>query len=251
MSDEPASRRQAAPQVNVRARHSSGIGKWAAGAAVAALLLGGGYYAWSQYGKNPSAAEVADNSGVFSAPAYDEAVGKAAPIEEATGNAARAQPAAVGGVTADRTYAAKEKTAAAPKRTTKTEIAAAEIPAETIGVSNTAVTSQSDELVVNAPHRPVWRSTPSAERLSSYYPTFALDRGREGEASLTCTVGQKGILACERVSESPTRAGFGAAALRVAHAFRHAERRVDGSSAVGTQVNLRVLFRMAEDERRG
>jgi TonB family protein len=248
MSDEPNSRRPAAPQVNVRrTRHSNGIGKWAAGAAVAALLFGGGYYAWSQYGKTPATTEVADNS-AFSAPTYDDAAGRAAPIDEA---AAPVAPATV-----EQAYTAPattEKAAAAPKRAAKAKIAANEIPAETIGVSNTDVApaTQSDELVVNAPRKPVWRYTPRADRLAEYYPASALDRGREGEASLHCMVGQKGILSCETVSEYPARAGFGRAAVQVARSFRHADQRADGSSAVGTPVNLRVLFRMAEGERRG
>ena len=59
---------------------------------------------------------------------------------------------------------------------------------------------------------------------------------------------ENGALDCARVSETSTR--FGAAAMRVAHMFRHSQQRADGSSAIGTPVNLLVVFRM-DDTRRG
>jgi TonB family protein len=104
-------------------------------------------------------------------------------------------------------------------------------------------------VIVNA-RRPIWRYAPRAERLAEYYPASALDRGREGEASLHCIIGEKGALDCERVSEYPERAGFGLAALKVARTLRHAEQRADGRSAIGTPIDLRVVFRMPEGERR-
>ena len=66
-----------------------------------------------------------------------------------------------------------------------------------------------------------------------------------------CTVQERGALDCVKTSEMPANAGFGTAALRVARLFRHAPVRADGSSAIGSPVNLRVVFRMAENERRG
>jgi TonB family protein len=103
-----------------------------------------------------------------------------------------------------------------------------------------------DDIVVRAPRRPIWVRTPSPRRLSALYPERALDRGREGEARLHCIIGTGGTLDCERVSETP---GFGSAAVRVAHTFRHAETLADGSSAIGTPVNLRVIFRIDDDPR--
>ncbi|MEJ0023929.1 MAG: TonB family protein [Alphaproteobacteria bacterium] len=105
-------------------------------------------------------------------------------------------------------------------------------------------------MVVNPLHRPVWRYTPRPDRLAEYYPEDALERGREGEASLHCIIQKKGALNCEPVSESPARAGFGTAALRVSRTLRHADQLANGKDAIGTPINLHVVFRMAEGERR-
>ena len=90
---------------------------------------------------------------------------------------------------------------------------------------------------------------PSERHLSALYPQRALERGREGEASLHCTVQDSGALDCVRVEETP--GGFGNAALRVARTLRHAPQLADGSDAAGSPVNLRVVFRIADDQRRG
>ena len=74
---------------------------------------------------------------------------------------------------------------------------------------------------------------------------------REGEASLHCTVLSNGALDCAPVSEYPARSGFGGAALRVAHMYRHAQTLKDGRDAVGSPVNLRVVFRVDDNTRRG
>ncbi|UPT63863.1 MAG: energy transducer TonB [Hyphomonadaceae bacterium JAD_PAG50586_4] len=100
---------------------------------------------------------------------------------------------------------------------------------------------------MTAPHRPIWARTPNERRLSALYPERALARGREGEARLTCIVQDGGALDCDRVSETP--GGFGAAAVRVARTFRHAPQLADGSNAIGTPVNLRVVFRIDDDPR--
>jgi TonB family protein len=217
--------------------------KWAAGAAAAAVLLGGGYYAWKTYAPAPAVSEVAaDNTTSFDtalsgAPEYSEARG---------GDAAVKSDLATAGAADD----AKASDAKAQKA--KPRVAAAVIPEQTIGVSRAgARANQTDDLVVTGTRRPVWRSTPSAERLSSCYPSSALERGREGEASLQCTVKERGLLSCVSVSETPARQGFGRAAIQVAHTFRHAPKRADGRDALGTPVNLRVLFRMADSDRRG
>jgi len=88
---------------------------------------------------------------------------------------------------------------------------------------------------------------PSARRLAAYYPARLLERRREGEARLHCTVLAGGALDCARVDETP---GFGDAALRVARSLRHAPQLADGSDATGAAVNLRVIFRLSEEDRR-
>jgi TonB family protein len=250
MSDEPAPRQQGTRNSkDLRARPSNKTGILVAGAAAAAILLGGGYYAWKNSTPSPAASEVTDNTAIdnpvtdgaplTASPAYSDPSGKGAPSKSSLTTASASDGAAA-------TESAKPKA--------KARVAAAEIPTETIGVSRAgarANQNQTDELVVTGTRGPVWSHKPTAERLSEFYPSYALDRGREGEASLRCTVGERGILSCVSVSETPARAGFGRAAIQVARTFRHAEKRADGREAVGTPVNLRVLFRMADGERRG
>lgn len=244
MSDEPRTQGSRTSEIR-RVSHSNNTGmKWVAGAAAAAVLLGGGYYAWKNSTPNTAPSEIADNTATFASPAASEDVSPSAPNDLAL-NDAQVEKGATASATTETQIAT-----AAPAKQAKARVAAP-IPEETIGVSRGATNvSQTDELVVSPSRRPVWRYTPTAERLSEYYPANALDRGREGEASLRCTVGEKGVLDCVRISETPEKSGFGAAALRVAHTFRHAPQRWDGRDAVGTPLNLRVLFRMADSERR-
>lgn len=246
MSEEPAPRLQGTrTSKNLRGSSSNKTGILVAGAAAAAILLGGGYYAWKNSTPGPATSEVTDNTATFPAPTE---------FNEANANGqglATAGP--LDGQSSTESLRASNSQATEPaKPKAKARVAAAEIPTETIGVSRVgagANQSQTDELVVTGSRGPVWSRKPTAERLSEFYPAYALDRGREGEASLHCTVGERGILSCVSVSETPARAGFGRAAIQVARTFRHAEKRADGREAVGTPVNLRVLFRM--DDRRG
>jgi len=206
--------------------------KWLIGAAAAVVLAGGGYYAYQNYGP------AQDNSQL----AYTDTYGDDAVNDPS----ARADSAA----TADESVASSASTNTTPRARRTTAPAASDIPTETIGISSTdEPTTDSDEIVVTGAQRPVWANTPSQRRLSALYPPRALERGREGEASLSCMVEAGGRLDCTRVSE--TAGGFGSAALRVANTLRHAPQRADGSDATGTPVNLRVVFRMADEERRG
>lgn len=233
----------------IRPKHEDkggGAGKWLAGAAIAAVLLGGGYYAWSTYSDSPTT-QSAQNEAFDTDYQYDP--DRAAPIDSAENDSdSIASPD-------ESVTAAPASADSAPARTTRR---AAATPAravaaeETIGVSTaSADVFDEDEIVITGARRPIWESTPSARRLSALYPQRALDRGREGEASLQCTVQENGRLDCVPVSETPARAGFGTAAVRVARTFRHAPQLADGSDATGSAVNLRVVFRMAdEDDRR-
>lgn len=224
----------------VRASKGGGAGKWLMSGVAAVVLLGGGYLAYQNYAPSQSQSEIAYNDTY----ADDNAM-RAGPLpadENLTADAASDESVAP--------PAAEPRAASGRRSTARTQAAA--VPEETIGIAPVTLASvANDDIVVRGAQRPVWASTPSARRLSTYYPQSALDRGREGEASLQCMVGDRGRLDCTPVSETPARAGFGRAAVRVAHTFRHAEQRADGSSAVGTPVNLRVVFRMPEDERRG
>jgi TonB family protein len=206
----------------IRAHKAEGGGamKWIAGAAVVALLAGGGYYLMSKPSSAPqqqaAMSDTFDNSATTQSPAAETA---SAPSESSSNSA--------------------------PRRV------ASNAPTEEVVGVTTASTSagDSEDIIVPASRRPVWAQRPNARRLSESYPYRALERGQEGEASVSCTVGQSGAMSCVKVSEQPANAGFGAAAVHVAQMYRHAAYRADGAPAVGTPVNLRVLFRQGEDGR--
>ena len=214
-------------------KDGGGMAKWLLGGAVAVLLLGGGYFALKA--ANPDPAEVAHND-----PQSAEPVGTGALYADEASN-----------IAADESDAAPAEARAAPRNRAETipEVTIGVTPAHAVASGGEAEGQDSDEIVVTAPHTPIWSRTPSARRLSSMYPERALERGREGEARLHCVVQAGGALDCERMSETPG-GGFGVAALRVARGFRHAPTLADGADAVGSSVRLRVVFRMEEPPRR-
>ncbi len=230
----------------IHAKPKGGGMKWLLGAAVAAVLVGGGYYAWTHRAPDQPATDIAQNepapadfssdtTNVAPESAANETPTPAAPDESAP-LAAPAETQAPAPQHAHRR--------ATPVRT------AAVVPEETIGVTPvSATTTDSEEVIIHGARRPVWVRTPSARRLAEYYPDRALERGREGEASVHCTIQDNGALDCVPISETPAHSGFGTAALRVARTFRHAPQLADGSSAAGSPVNLHVVFRMADDRR--
>lgn len=225
-------------------KRQGGGGNWIVGALAAAVLAGGGYWAYSTYGAPPQ------QESQF---AYDDESYVDDPLRDTTTSE---DTITAESASSDEVPAATPA-AAEPRRTTTPRRSAAStrpqpVPEATIGITpinaTTEDVAQTDELVVTAPQRPIWRRTPTARRLSALYPERALERGREGEARLACVVQEEGVLDCERISETP--GGFGSAALRVARTFRHAAVLPDGTDAVGSPVNLRVVFRLAEEERR-
>ncbi|MGE0531531.1 MAG: hypothetical protein AB7G40_04020 [Hyphomonadaceae bacterium] len=224
----------------IRASKGGGGGKLLLGVVAAAILLGGGYYAWSNYAPQ-NGAQTGYNESYATDP-YDDPL-RAGPLGSSEADDASEEQLAA---------TASSESAPAPPR--RSQARAEPIPEATIGVTPANVTeedmaaAESSDLVVTAPIRPIWARTPSERRLASYYPARALERGREGEARLACTVMEGGSLACDKLSETP--GGFGNAALRVSRSLRHAAVRSDGSDATGTPVNLRVVFRIDEENRR-
>lgn len=233
-------------------RHDTGnaAGKWLVGAAAAAVLLGGGYYAvknWPQ-GQNTEVASV-DPAYDPNSPSY---LGSTSPGATSSTDSS----STVTSAGADDPAASSTSTSTSSSKSTttrRTTTASNDVPETVIGVTPASVTTDdsNNEVVVTANRRPIWASTPSARRLTALYPTRALERGKEGEASVHCMVQQNGSLDCERASEYPANSGFGTAALRVASRFKHAPTRWDGSTAAGTPVNLRVVFRIEEEKGRG
>lgn len=223
--------------------HGGGARKWIIGAAAAALLVGGGIWAWNARPQQDQ--QVADA-------AYDQSEGstdavRAAAIPQETAPAASTASVDAAPPAATSSTRAATRTRRASTERTRTA-AYYNTPAEaTIGVTPASYASDSDDIIVPGARRPVWTATPSARRLTRLYPDSALQRGREGDAQLACTVQQTGRLACNTVSA--TRGGFGPAAQRVAASFRHATALPNGRDMVGTPVNLHVAFRLEENER--
>lgn len=216
-------------------KNSGGGAKWLLAAAAAAILLGGGYLAWTNYGPRQGAVQEASGDSYYTAPAPAGPLAPSTPLPESA--------------TTDESAASSistEARASAPARRATPRTAV--VPEATIGVTPTGATEDSDEIVVTAPPRPIWARTPSARQLSALYPERALQRGREGEAYLHCTVQNNGALDCAPVEATP--GGFGNAALRVARTYRHASTLANGGDATGTPVNLRVVFRMEDEARR-
>jgi TonB family protein len=228
----------------IHASKGGGAGKWLLGAVAAVVVAGGAYAAWKTFSPSQNEnSEIAYN---------DEQYGEDDPL--------RAGPLeSDDGLTADSASTndsvaspAPDEPRATPRRRTAAA-RPAEAAEETIGITPVNATTEYDDesesVVVTGSRRPVWSRTPNARYLTALYPERARMRGREGEASLHCTVIENGALDCVRVEE--TSSTFGAAAMRVAGALRHAPQRADGSEAAGTPVNLRVVFRLEDEQRRG
>lgn len=222
-------------------KQGGGGGKWLLGAVAVAVIAGGGYYAYTTLAPAPAPSEFAAVDGTYADdPLY---ASPAEPGDDIAAESASADAAPDAAAPARSTTSRRAATAPAPAR-------AETVPEATIGVTPVSLSTseQGEDIVVTAPARPVWASVPSERRLSHMYPDRALQQGLEGEASLHCMVQEGGALDCTRVSES--RSGFGNAALRVSRSLRHAAQTADGRDAIGTPVNLRVVFRM-DDDRRG
>lgn len=228
------------------ATEDGGRVKWLLGAAAAVVLLAGGYFAWQNVSAGSNNAQTAYNDAYSAEPETTAQPLRDRTIEPEAEIGAEDTPA---DESAALPTSAASRAAPQTRRARPTPTAEEPIPEETIGVASVAEITTEDDIVVMAPRRPVWVQAPSARRLSALYPERALVRGREGEARLSCTVLAGGALDCTRVEETPG-GGFGSAALRVARAYRHAPQRADGVDAAGTPLNLRVVFRIAEEDRR-
>jgi TonB family protein len=216
--------------------------KWMVGAAAVAVLVGGGFAVWKNTSRGDARTEIAaadlqTPGGQLAAPQASAPMAAAGPLA---------------GTEATVTPEVQPDSASAPSKPvrSRTKARTEAVPTAVLGVTPVSTTTEENEIVITRDRGPVWAKTPTSRRLSAMYPERALERGREGEASIRCMVQASGALDCTRVSEFPARSGFGNAALRIARTYRHAPQRWDGRDAVGTPVNLRVVFRLEDDGRR-
>lgn len=193
-----------------------------AGVAISAVLWGGLYCGWTSWTALQSGFVAA------SAPPPSAAFADQNVAQESVGAPSLTPSAKPASLTFSRRIHAREAARIRPAR---------------------AMLSDDNALVVHAARRLVWARRPSASSLAEAYPTRALEAGREGQASVRCTIRNSGALNCMPLSETPTHAGFGEAALQVARMFRQAPRRAD-EGADGSTLDLRVVFRIEGDGRR-
>ena len=238
MSEDP---HHGASEIRASKGSGGGGGKWLLGALAAVVLVGGGYTAYRTMTPAQNDDQYAINN------EYDDADPlRASPLGEPSSSTSIDDDGAI----ADT--ASSDAAPAPSQRARQRQYAEADaVPETTIGITPINATSdetvdESESVIVTQPRGPVWSRVPTARRLSALYPARALEREREGEARLACIVQNSGRLACENVEQTP---GFGGAALRVANTLEHSPYRADGSSAIGTLVNLRVVFRMEDGDR--
>jgi protein TonB len=92
---------------------------------------------------------------------------------------------------------------------------------------------------------PTWVSRPSAAEMARFYPARAIDENLAGQAVLSCPVTAAGrLIGCRIVSETPTGAGFGEAAVKLSAFFKMNPRTEDDQPVDGGTIQIPILFRL-------
>ena len=93
---------------------------------------------------------------------------------------------------------------------------------------------------------PDWLRKPTGDDVAQYYPPRAMDLGKEGKATIKCTVSAKGTVEnCSVLSEEPDGLGFGGAALRMSKLFKMKPKTSDGQAVEGAEVTIPIAFKLA------
>jgi len=94
---------------------------------------------------------------------------------------------------------------------------------------------------------PDWKSRPSAEDVSLFFPPLATLLRIEGRAVISCAVSVVGALrGCTVISETPAGLGFGAAALSMSGRFLMRPATLDGHPVDGGTVRIPINFLLRE-----
>ena len=90
---------------------------------------------------------------------------------------------------------------------------------------------------------PTWIRQPNASQMATAYPPAALEDGIGGKALLSCMVTATGaVTGCVISSETPSRLGFGASALKLAQFFQLSPRTENGRAIDGARVFIPITF---------
>jgi TonB family protein len=97
----------------------------------------------------------------------------------------------------------------------------------------------------SVPVQPDWITKPTPEDVLADYPPDALKARIEGRAVIGCDVAVDGKLAnCNVVNETPSGAGFGAAAIAMSSRFQMKPMSRDGLATSGGKVRIPFMFRI-------
>ncbi|ANP47020.1 hypothetical protein [Candidatus Viadribacter manganicus] len=88
----------------------------------------------------------------------------------------------------------------------------------------------------------VWAQRPSQRRIADLYPRGAANDGIGGRVVMECRVQSDLSVSCSIVSETPSNAGFGRAALSASNSYRARATLSDGSSAIGSTTRIAINF---------